>query len=181
MRKLILALICIAFAGGAFAQKPQKIGHLNSQEIMYVMPEAKTLSDSLQTLQAEKQAMVESLQAELQQMAAAYERDEPTLDATMAQFRLSEINDKKQRIELFVQSAQESLLKAEQELMVPLQQKVMDAIKAVAEENGFNYIMDTGSGALIYTEGGIDVTDLLCAKLGIPEGAIEKLKNGGGQ
>ena len=65
MRKLVLVLVCATFSiGSVFAQ--QKIGHLNSDELLVLMPEAKMVNDSLQASQLEKQQQVAALQAELQ-------------------------------------------------------------------------------------------------------------------
>lgn len=167
MRKLILGLACIAFASGAFAQKASKVGHMNSQEIMYLMPESQSISDSLQTIQASKERQVAALQAELQQMVADAERDAPSMDQGMLQLRQREIADKQQRIQEYVKIAQEELLQAEQDLMVPLQQKVLDAIKEVSTEGEFSYVLDLSSGAVIFFEGGIDISPMVKEKLGI--------------
>jgi outer membrane protein len=169
MRKLILVIACLGLAGGVFAQKASKVGHMNSQEIMYLMPQSQSISDSLQIIQKSKERQVANLQAELQKMVADAERDagNGTLDESMIALRQAEINDKQQRIQEYVKIAQDQLLKAEQDLMVPLQEQVLAAIKAVSEEGEFSYVLDLSSGAVIYFEGGIDISPMVKEKLGI--------------
>ena len=167
MRKLILVVACIAIASGAIAQKASKVGHMNSQEIMYLMPESEGINDSLQVFTAAKERQVASLNAELQQMLADAERDAPKMDDAMKQLRQAEINDKQQRIQAYVKNAQDEILKAEQDLMLPLQEKVLNAIKEASEEGGFSYVLDLSSGAVIYFEGGIDISPMVKEKLGI--------------
>jgi outer membrane protein len=169
MRKLILVIACLGLAGGVFAQKASKVGHMNSQEIMYLMPQSQSISDSLQIIQKSKERQVANLQAELQKMVADAERDagNGTLDDSMIALRQAEINDKRQRIQEYVKIAQDQLLKAEQDLMVPLQEQVLAAIKAVSEEGEFSYVLDLSSGAVIYFEGGIDISPMVKEKLGI--------------
>jgi outer membrane protein len=170
MRKLILVIACLGLAGGVFAQKASKVGHMNSQEIMYLMPQSQSISDSLQIIQKSKERQVANLQAELQKMVADAERDvgNGTLDdQSMIALRQAEISDKQQRIQEYVKIAQDQLLKAEQDLMVPLQEQVLAAIKAVSEEGEFSYVLDLSSGAVIYFEGGIDISPMVKEKLGI--------------
>jgi outer membrane protein len=58
------------------------------------------------------------------------------------------------------------LAQLEQELLMPMVERVQEAIDAVGAENGFTYIFDTSSGATVYT-GGENVVDMVRAKLGM--------------
>jgi len=50
--------------------------------------------------------------------------------------------------------------------LMPMIERVQDAINDVGAENGFTYIFDTSTGATVYT-GGEDVGSLVRAKLGM--------------
>ena len=53
------------------------------------------------------------------------------------------------------------------ELLQPIYDKVNAAIKSVATENGYTFIFDVGSGAILYAEESADVSALVKAKLGL--------------
>lgn len=52
------------------------------------------------------------------------------------------------------------------QLVQPLIDKAKKAIEEVAKENGFTYIIDTSSGALLYS-GGEDILPLVKKKLNL--------------
>ena len=66
----------------------------------------------------------------------------------------------------FGSTVQNELVSLEQELLMPMVERVQEAINQVGAENGFTYIFDTSSGATVYT-GGEDVGALVRAKLGM--------------
>jgi len=59
------------------------------------------------------------------------------------------------------------LQKKEAELVQPILTKLEAAIKAVAEENQFQFIFDQGTQAILFAEQSTDVSSLVKAKLGI--------------
>jgi outer membrane protein len=73
-----------------------------------------------------------------------------------------------QRIANFEQMAQQDLQTQQQQLMAPILEKANKAVREVAEENGFIYIFDTGSGNPVYwSEQSMDILPLVRTKLGI--------------
>jgi outer membrane protein len=82
------------------------------------------------------------------------------------QTKEKEITDLQQRIQAFQASADQDLQNKQQELFNPLIQKIKDAITAVGKENGYNYILDVGTGAVVYYQGD-DIMPLVKKKLGI--------------
>ena len=54
--------------------------------------------------------------------------------------------------------------------MIPIQEKVMSAIKSVGDENGFSYIFDLASPSIVYTgKDAIDITPLVKQKLNLKD------------
>ena len=73
-----------------------------------------------------------------------------------------------QRIQQFEQMAQQDLQQQQQTLIQPVLEKANNAIKEVAEENGFVYIFDISRGNPVYfSEKSIDIQPLVRTKLGI--------------
>ncbi|MCK4751591.1 MAG: OmpH family outer membrane protein, partial [Bacteroidales bacterium] len=80
----------------------------------------------------------------------------------------ADIQEMQQRIGNFEQMAQQDLQTQQNEMMRPILEKANTAIKDVAQENGFIYIFDVGSGNPVYwSEKSIDVLPLVRTKLGI--------------
>ena len=82
------------------------------------------------------------------------------------QIRQQELQEMQQRIQLFYQTAEQDIQKKQQELLMPIQEKLQKAIKDVGAENGYTYIVDPA--ALLYTgPNAIDATPLVRKKLGL--------------
>lgn len=162
------------FAATSVAQAQQKIGYVNADEVFQLTPEFKTATEKLQKLSDGKQAELASMVKVLQDKNALAEEkynnrspaNSATIDAELATLG-QEIQQMQQRLQDVQKLAQEELGKQQQELMSPIQTKVMNAINAVAKEKDFAYILDIGTGAVIYYQGGIDVTADVKAKLNI--------------
>nr|HMU05608.1 OmpH family outer membrane protein [Saprospiraceae bacterium] len=65
------------------------------------------------------------------------------------------------------QSSQQKIYEKSEELLKPIQDKVNQAIKDVAAENGFLYIFDSSQGLVLYADPTADASKLVKAKLGI--------------
>lgn len=166
---LLTALLALGIGGSAFAQHAVKIGHIDRQRLLLTLPErkgaeekmqafAKTLDDRLKAMGAEYQAKVADAQARA---------DKGELSETEKQMLVREINDLEQRIENAREKAQEDIAKMEEELLKPMIEKTTKAIKDVAEDKGFTYILDVSTGTVLYFDRGEDIMPLVKAKLGI--------------
>ena len=71
------------------------------------------------------------------------------------------------RIDSFQKSAQDDITKKENELLKPILDKAKKAIEDVATENKYNYVFETGYGAVLYSDPGDDILPLVMKKLGL--------------
>ena len=166
MKKFILCAICAICGLTASAQA--KFGHVNSAEIMQAMPEFTTARTELESLSQQYEADLKSMQDELQKKGQAFEKESATLPDNIKQRRQQELQDMYQKIQQSYQDNQQALAKAQQEKMQAITTKVLDAIKAVGQEGGYVYIMDTTGGIpYISTTLSTDVTAQVKAKLGL--------------
>ncbi len=163
MKKFILLLLlCLPFA--VVAQ--QKVAIVNTQEVMAMMPEFKEAQNKLSELGKKYDADYKAMQQEIEKKAEAFQKEKETLSEVLQKTRQQELNDMLSRLAQSERLMGEDLQKQQQTLMMPLQQKIYDALKKVGDENGYAYIMEaqlvhyTGSSA-------IDCTPQLKAKLGI--------------
>ncbi len=79
---------------------------------------------------------------------------------------MQELHELDQKTQQFNNTAMDDLRRQHQHLMEPIQQKVIDAIKAVGQEGGYTFILPMG---IPYYQGpGVeDATSAVKAKLGI--------------
>ena len=166
MKKFIICAIC-AFCGLTTASA-QKFGHVNTQEIIQAMPEFATARTEIEKLTQQYEADLKQMQEELQKKAEAFEKEEATLPENIKQRRNQELQDLYQRIQQTYQDNQQALAQAQQEKMQAITTKVIDAIKAIGQEGGYVYVMETGAGIpYISTTLSTDVTAQVKAKLGL--------------
>ena len=165
MRKLIVAVVAIFTFSSLSAQ--QKIGHLNSSEILQAMPEYKTMSDAVDKKKQEYAKVMESMYAEYEKKSKEVQEGGDKMTQAVLDMKVQEIKDLEKRISDFEQKAQADLAKYAEELMKPLQDKYLKGVKEVAKEQGYSYVLDLASGGVVYyPETGYDLTSAVKTKIG---------------
>ena len=156
----MLALVLPIFASA------QKLGHINSQELLASMPELQTVQAKLDTLAGQYETQFANMQEEFNKKVAAFQKDQSTMTAGVRDFRQQEIAEMEQRIYLFRQTAQEDIQKKQQEFLMPIQQKMMDAVKKVSQEQGCTYVFEAMTLHYIAPDA-LDLMPLVKKELGI--------------
>ncbi len=169
MKKTLIAIMAcmLAFGGSAMAQKNVKLGHINSNDLMQIMPGRDSAQAVLQAEVTELENTLKSMQAEAEKRYNDYVANQAGWTELIRQTKQREIQDMATRIEEFQKNAQEQLQTREQELLKPIIDRAKKAIEDVAKEGGYTYIFDAGTAALLYDEGGDDIMPLVKKKLGL--------------
>jgi len=170
MKKIALSLLILSWVSLSFAQEAkQKIGHLNTGNIMEMLPEIKSADDILKAFQdslsARENALIASFEKEYTEFVTLANAGELTKQAI--QKKQAEFQEKEQEILDLRKETQLVVLKKRQDVMNPILERLQQAVDDVAKENGFTYIMDIGSGALLYASESVDVEPLVKKKLGV--------------
>lgn len=168
MKIFVRISFLLVFSLGMFANlQAQKFGYVNSAAILAEMPEIKQAEANLEALQKQLQKkgqeMVEKLQQDYQDVQQKVELGQlsPVQQETEGQRLQTAQND----IAKFEQDMVAQVQKKRDELLEPIYARVNDAIKAVAQEQGFQFIFD--QGILLYSEESQDVSAFVKAKLGL--------------
>ena len=148
-KKLIIAVLC-CLPMSLMAQTAFKFGTVNSAEIIAAMPERAAAEQQLQDLSKKYEDEFVKVQEEFQNKYKELQALGDTVPETIRMRRLQEVQESQQRIESFRTMAQEDIAKKQEELFIPIQQKLMDAIKAVGEEGKFTYIFDLTYPVVLY-------------------------------
>ncbi|MCK5775245.1 MAG: OmpH family outer membrane protein [Bacteroidales bacterium] len=168
MKNLIKLFVVVLTLGLALNIQAQtaKIGHLNFQELMSVMPGQEEINTALETHVAGLEAQLQAMNSEYETKVTDYQATQATMSEIIRQTKEKEIIDLQQRIEAFNQQAQYEIQNKQLELTQPLIKKAQDAINAVAQENGFTYIINANEQILLYSNG-TDILPLVKTKLGL--------------
>jgi len=161
---LLIALAAIPVV--TFAQEAQKIAYVNYQEVISVMPEVKAMNDSLQKAGNQYQAELKQLSDEYTKKYADYVNQQDSLNESIKQRRMGELEDLRQRAATFQETAAQKQDELQQKLAQPIQDKLQKAVSDVGKENNFLYIAN--AGAFLYiSPSATDATPLVKKKLGI--------------
>jgi len=151
----------------SFAQ--DRIGHLNSDELVTAMPETDSINKILTDLANEYQKLGEDLDVKYNQALEAYNTQMETLKPFERKLKESELLDMQKRIQTFATESKNDYQKRHQELYQPVLLKAQNAIKEVGKENNLLYILDSAQGLLLYLpeDVSLNVLPLVKKKLGI--------------
>ncbi|HKL39469.1 MAG TPA: OmpH family outer membrane protein [Cryomorphaceae bacterium] len=163
MKKLIIAALLVIGAT-AYAQA-QKMGHADFEEIVTLLPERATAEKTIQELQKKLEGRLNNMVETYQTKVAEFEADTTMSEGYQASVA-AEIQDLQRRIQEFQQTAYTEIETKQNELMAEMFEKVRVAAVAVGETEGYTYIFDASSGALLFA-GGEDVTAKVKAQLGL--------------
>ena len=166
--KQLFLLLSLLFGTQLSAQQI-KLGHINSVELLSLMPETKTADAELKKHNEQLGTQLKTMTAEYQNKIQDYQSKESLMADAIKQSKLKEISDLEARIQDFQESGQSSLQKKKEELYAPILKKAQDAITAVAKENGYTYIFDISMGTVLYAMESHDATALVKAKLGLSD------------
>ncbi len=169
MKKSLILLFAAVFAIGttAFAQKSIKLGHLNSTDLMQIMPGKDSAQAAFQAEVDMHEAQLKAMQEEYQSKINDYQERQSQMTDLIRKTKEQELLDLRQRIENYSQNATQQLQEKEQELLQPIIDRAKKAIAEVAKENGYTYIFDTTGGALLYQQDSDDILPLVKKKLGL--------------
>ena len=168
MKKIFLTLLVAAgiLLTNSSLQAQTKIGYISLGEFMPNMPEFKKADSSMQDYKNALSQEFEDQKRELNEQDSLLSSKD-TVKFTKAQLEIKRraLGQLYVKVQGFSQQAQEQLQQKQQELIAPIQKKALDAIQAVAKENGYTYVLQ--KEALYAYPAAEDLLPLVKKKLGI--------------
>ena len=161
----LLLAIALLFSGVGFAQGTLKIGYIDSNKLMSMMPESDSAQAQVKMYAQNLQKQMQVMGQEYQKKIQSYQANAGTMSDLIRQTKEKEIADLQQRIQAFQASADKDIQKKQQQLFQPIIQKVKNAIDAVGKEYHYNYILDVSQGVVLYYANGDNVLPLVKKKL----------------
>lgn len=148
MRRIIMAvaLSLVLIAPQSFAaQETGKVSVVDSGKILQQLPETKQADVALQATAAPLQKELDRMTQEYQKLAAAYGQQAGSMSKAARELKEKEIGTKAMAIDKYRQEKFGRggvVEKKQQELLIPIRQKVLAAIEAIAQKEGFSLVLE---------------------------------------
>ena len=170
MKRIVLVMSAMLLCTLASTVTAQKFALIDMEYIMKNIPAYEMTNEQLEQLSVKWQAEVEVLQQEVQMMYKNFQSDLVFLSAEMKNKREAEIVIKDQEamdLKRKYFGAEGELYKKRDQLMKPINDEVYEAIKAIADSNGYQVVVDRASAmSMIYASPKIDISNEVLKKLG---------------
>ena len=164
---LLLVLVFLTSATVAFGQN-YKFGHIESQQVVILMPEYSEASDSLNTVRTKYDEQAERMQVEINRKYNELVEQQNELDSLILESMFTEVQSMQERLQNFQQQATQKLRTLEGNLLQSVMNKLDIAISEVAEELDLIYVFDVSARNPVYaSDQSIDVGPMVKEKLGI--------------
>jgi len=157
-----IALFCSIQAVNA-----QKLGHINSVELLDLMPEKKSADTQVADLQKKLVDQAQVMQGELQKKYQAYQAEAEKMTDAMRKLKEDELNDLDKRIQEFGQNAEKELSAKREALYKPVLDKAKKGVEDAAKEAGYTWVFDTSAGNTLVFPPSDNILPLVKKKLGI--------------
>lgn len=167
MKKFLTAALITAIFSTSFliAGAQTKIGYINTEELVSLMPETAKADSNLQQYRS---ALIENYQDKQNALQTAIDKfnaDSSKMTSSVKDVKRGDLQKMLMDLQGEEQRIQQQLQQRQQELISPINKKAFDAIQAVAKEGGYGYILERG--ALLVAPPADDVLPLVAKKLGL--------------
>ena len=143
MKKIFFAIMLLTglmFIGIKGATAQNKFGFIDLNEIISVMPEAAKADTMLRAYQDALNANANDMQKEVNEKINKFIKDSITMASAAKEAQRRILQDKIAELNGIDQKIQNQVETKRNELAGPIQKKAMDAVKAVAKENGYSHV-----------------------------------------
>lgn len=169
MRKILTLSSLVFFLALSLNISAQKIGYVDSQAIIEMIPEVKEANANIETfrtqLQKRGQEMLQALQRKYQDLERREAQGE--IAPKQLEAEVAKLKEEEGKIMQFEQESQQKIVKKSEELLSPIRDNIQQAISEVASENGYDYIFDFSTGFVLYADQSTNVNELVKAKMGL--------------
>lgn len=169
MKQFKTLVIAVALTLGAttFTNAQSKVAHIASQELIEQMPEYKSAMTQLEQLQKTFDAEIREMATEAEATRQRYQAEAETKTDEENSRRANELQQTQRSINEFRQDAMQQLEQKNMELVRPIMEKARNTIQKVAREKGFDYVLDSSTGAGVIMADGYNLLPDVKAQLGM--------------
>ncbi len=180
MKVRILLALTIANAFLTLSAQEGKFGFIDFNATLRRMPDYIEAEANLRNIQSVYQDELDRSKREFERQYIEFMLEQDHLSASIVAKRQKELQLMMDNNVQFRDDVQMELEAKRDELLIPLQKKLLNAVQEVSTELNLDYVVDTGKGTYLYInqERGVDISDQVGSRLGI-EKKVEKVVEGG--
>lgn len=166
-----LSVFILLTSGTLFSQQvvPQVfIAYVNTTEILDMIPDKVQATKDLIALSDNYKKELELMQNEYNKKYSDYITYQASLAENIKLRRMQELTELENKMEQFMELAQQDIESQEKAMLKPLKEKIINAIKAVGIERNFTVIYDLANpGIAFVSPDAVDANPFVIEKLGI--------------
>lgn len=174
MKKIIpipVLLLLLTLTAIPPAKAQQKIGYIDSDVIMREIPEYAGIRQRLETIVQNWQQEIDEMQVEIERMRQDFEAREILFTPDIKRQRQQEIDQKVREREQFINrrfGPDGDYFRQQEELLEPLQQRILEAVIKVAESEGYDHVFDrAGDYLFLFSRRRWDISRDVLEEMGI--------------
>ena len=175
MTRTILAIVFAASllvpAGSAVVYGQQKIGFIDSEFVLGNVPEYEGVSQRLQTMARNWREEIDELEVEIERLRQEFEAREILFTPDVRRQRQEEIDQRVRDRQRMIDQRfgpEGDYFRQQQELLEPIQQRILMAVAAVAERGGYDHVFDrSGDYLFLYTKEEWNLSRQVLQEMGI--------------
>jgi Skp family chaperone for outer membrane proteins len=169
VRTIRLAIILgLAAAGPLFAAKEFRVGYVDYDQVIAKYQAAAEAKTEMDTVRLGYEAEAESLKSEWEQSKAEYESQQLTLSEEGKRAKNAEVDQRKRRYDSYIAEVYGKgglIDQRYKELIAPIVGKIDSAVAKLSTDEGFALILDAAKSGIVYSEAGLDLTQLVIEDL----------------
>jgi outer membrane protein len=164
---LILALICTT----ALASQAQKFAVVDTKYILDKLPDYKAAQKQLDQYSEQWQREIDLKNTEVEKMYRDFEVEQVMLSPELKKKREDQLFNKEKELRDLQKKRfgfEGDLFKKRQELVKPIQDKVYTAIQKIAQQRGYDLMLDKSEGiTVIFADPKLDRSEDILRELGV--------------
>lgn len=164
MRLSIVTLLFICTTGVSFANGAFKLGLVDLQKALQNVEAGKNAKKSLEKEVTSKRTELEKRQNELQKEAEGFEKKSALMNEGAKTKMQQELQKKFMELQKEAAESQMELQKRERELTKPIIDELRAVIEGIGKEKGLTLILEKNEGAVLFSQGGEDLTENVIEK-----------------
>jgi outer membrane protein len=170
--RFIPALFLVfALSGLDLLAQSQKTGYIDSEYILSKMPDYSGIEQRLSTIVQGWNTEISEMDKKIDDLSKDLIAKEILYTEEVRKQKREEISTLQADKERFIQTKfgpEGEYYKTQETLLEPIQQKIMVAVRAVAERGNFDFVFDrSGDFLFLYTKSNWNLSDQVLAELGI--------------
>ena len=151
---------------GAAGAAELKVGIVDGMEIISKSAEGKKVQDTLKRKSDELSRPIEQRRQEVAKMMADFEKQASVMKEDARKKKEEELTKRVEEVRRQGMDAERQFSQFQEKELAPIFQKLEQAVKAVAQDQKLDIVLDKRQSGLLYMNPSLDITEKVRAKFG---------------